>query len=99
MAIPPHRKPVAATCQLCERAVGALTVHHLVPKSQARKGAPLPTTNLCSACHRQLHALFPNCQLARELASLETLRQAPEMQKFLYWVRKQDANKRIKVRR
>lgn len=93
----PHQDPT--TCQLCERAVSALTVHHLVPKSQAKKGVLLPTVNLCSACHRQLHALFPNHQLAHELASLETLRRAPEMQRFLHWVRKQDANKRIKVRR
>ena len=86
-------------CQLCERAVAALTVHHLVPKSQGKKGETLPTVNLCPACHRQLHALFSDQQLARELASLETLRQNPAIQKFLRWVRKQDANKRIKVRR
>jgi len=74
-------------------------VHHLVPRSQAKKGQTIPTVNLCSACHRQLHAMFSNRQLARELASLESLKHEPAMQKFLRWVRKQDANKRIKVRR
>lgn len=88
-----------ALCGLCERAVNNLTVHHLVPRSQAKKGQVIPTVNLCSACHRQLHAMFSNQQLARELASLESLKQEPSIQKFLCWVRKQDANKRIKVRR
>jgi hypothetical protein len=89
----------AGRCQLCEREVGALTVHHLVPRSQAKKRQALPTALLCAACHRQLHALFPNQQLARELSSVEELRDHPAIQNFLRWIKKQDPNKRIKVRR
>ncbi|MDQ3812719.1 MAG: HNH endonuclease [Armatimonadota bacterium] len=88
-----------ARCQLCERPVGTLTIHHLVPKSQATKGEPIPTAAICSACHRQLHALFTNKQLAREFSSLEELRTDPHVQRFLRWVRQQDSNKRVKVRR
>src|SRR4028119_548749 len=88
----------ADMCQLCEREVGALTVHHLVPRSQAKKRQPLPTALLCAACHRQLHALFSNRQLARQLSSVEELKSRPEVQNFLLWIKKQDPNKRIKVR-
>ena len=89
----------ADMCQLCEREVAALTVHHLVPRSQAKKRQPLPTALLCAACHRQLHTLFSNRQLARELSSVEELKSRPEIQNFLRWIKKQDPNKRIKVRR
>lgn len=90
-------------CQLCERAVYHLTVHHLFPKSQGRRAGrkiyELPTVCLCRACHRQLHTLFSNKELARELDSPEKLKAHPAMEKFLAWVKKQDPNKKIKVRR
>lgn len=90
-------------CELCERMVDALTVHHLYPKSQGRRAGKklqqLPTMRTCRACHRQIHALFSNKELARELDSIEKLRAHPAMEKFLTWVKKQDPNKRIKVSR
>ncbi len=86
-------------CALCGRAVAQLTEHHLKPKSRLKKGEVTPTIWICSACHRQIHALFSNLQLADELNSLERLRDEPRMVKFLSWIRKQDANKRVKVRR
>jgi predicted HNH restriction endonuclease len=91
----------AARCELCGRAVSNITVHHLVPRSQvARKErSTLPTAKLCAACHKQLHALFSNRDLKAKYSNIEELREAPEMQKFLIWVRKQDPNKRVKVRR
>lgn len=78
-----------------------LTVHHLVPRqnTKRKKQAPGPTTNICSACHRQIHTLFDNKLLARELNTLEKLSNEPQMQKFLAWVKKQDPGKRIAVHR
>lgn len=98
---PDRSTPGAPRCELCGRATGMLTVHHLVPRSQvARKNRPqIPTTKICAACHRQLHVLFSNRDLQTRYASIEELRAAPEMQAFLKWIRKQDPNKRIKVRR
>lgn len=91
----------AARCELCDRAVASLTIHHLVPRSTtARKErSTLPTVKLCAACHRQLHALFSNRDLKAGYSSIEKLREAPEMEKFLRWARRQDPNKRVKVRR
>lgn len=90
-------------CELCGRAVASLTAHHLYPKSQGRRAgrkiAELPVVRVCRACHRQIHALFSNKQLAIELDSLDKLSAHPEIEKFLGWVRRQDPNKRIKVRR
>ncbi len=85
------------TCELCGRSVEALTTHHLVPiQKDGRDG---PTAELCSACHRQVHSLFDNATLARQLNTLEKLRADDRVQKFVRWVRKQSPNRRIKVRR
>lgn len=84
-------------CELCEREVEHLTVHHLVPKQRDGRGGP--TAEICSACHRQIHILFDNPTLERDLNCIERLRDEPRMRRFLAWVRKQDPHKRVKVRR
>ncbi len=86
-------------CALCEREIAKLTEHHLKPKSRLKKGETTPTIWICWVCHRQIHALFSNLQLADEYDSLERLRDEPRMKKFLGWIRKQDAEKAVKVRR
>jgi predicted HNH restriction endonuclease len=88
-------------CELCERAVDRLTVHHLIPRQRVKqkKAEAGPTANICSACHRQIHALFDNKRLAKELNSLEKLRNEPQMAKFLSWVKKQKSHKRLQVHR
>ena len=84
-------------CELCGRAVEALTRHHLIPiHKNGRNG---PTAEICSACHRQIHSLFDNATLARELNTPDKLRADDRMRGFLRWVRKQQPNRRIKVRR
>jgi hypothetical protein len=84
-------------CALCERAIERLTVHHLIPRQ--RDGQDGPTIDVCPACHRQIHILYDNARLERELNCLERLRDEPEMRRFLRWVRRQDPHKRVKVRR
>jgi 5-methylcytosine-specific restriction endonuclease McrA len=79
----------------------SLTLHHLVPRQQTkRKKMEISSTvTICSACHRQIHSLFNNKQLAQELNTLEKLKNEPQLQKFIAWVRKQTPNKKIAVRR
>ncbi|MCT7966485.1 HNH endonuclease [Laspinema sp. D1] len=84
-------------CGLCQREMENLTVHHLIPKQ--KDGAKGPRVDICSDCHRQIHALFDNARLAKELNTVEKLQQEPQMQKFLAWVKKQKPDKRIKVHR
>lgn len=84
-------------CELCERPVADLTIHHLVPKQKDGKDGP--TAEICSACHRQIHALFDNATLARQLNSVAKLKAEPRLAKFLRWVRKQAPGKRVRVYR
>ena len=87
------------TCKLCQRDVEKLTEHHLKPRSKLKKGERTPTIWICSACHRQIHALFTNDELAAHFDSADKLRAEPRMERFLKWISKQDPNKAIKVRR
>jgi hypothetical protein len=62
-------------CQLCQREMAELTVHHLIPRQtvkrkQADAGEKI---DICSACHRQIHSFYSNLQLARELNTVEQL--------------------------
>jgi hypothetical protein len=95
--IPRHAPDHEPACEVCGRRVGALTTHHLVPKDE--RGHHGPTAELCSACHRQIHVLFDNATLARELSTIKALRQHPQMARFVRWVRKQQPGRGIKVRR
>ena len=74
-------------CELCRREVDRYTVHHLIPKSKGGKfGA---TADLCSTCHRQVHALFSESTLANELFNISLLNNNPEIRKYLKWIRNQ----------
>lgn len=86
-------------CQLCQREMEQLTIHHLVPRQSVKrkKADPGSTVKICSACHRQIHVLFDNATLAREYNTLEKLQQEPRMEKFLRWVKKQNPRKKIRV--
>jgi hypothetical protein len=74
---------------LCQRhvPVSLITQHHLKPREKG--GAAEHRTPLCRPCHKQLHALFSNDDLARLYDSIEALRHAPILQPFLKWIRKQ----------
>ncbi|MFQ4139357.1 HNH endonuclease [Nodosilinea sp. PGN35] len=85
-------------CQLCDRPVVDLTEHHLVPRQYTRR-RHLPTSQtvlLCRPCHRQIHTLFDNATLAKDLNTLEQLQAEPRLQKFVAWVRKQQPHKRVR---
>jgi 5-methylcytosine-specific restriction endonuclease McrA len=88
-------------CQLCDRDLPALTAHHLVPRQHTKRKSlnVSDTAQICSACHRQIHTLFDNRQLAQDLNTVDKLKANPDMAKFLAWVRKQYPERRVKVRR
>lgn len=75
------------TCTLCERENVSTTVHHLTPKS--RGGKDKETAHLCVPCHKQLHALFTNRELAESLSTIEQLRAQEQVARYLRWIRKQ----------
>jgi 5-methylcytosine-specific restriction enzyme A len=80
-------------CALCERVVPAalITLHHLLPKERGGKAEHrLP---FCRPCHKQVHAMFSNRQLADHYITIDQLRTAPELATFLPWIRKQRADR------
>jgi hypothetical protein len=84
----PSELPTLA-CELCGREVPRrlITLHHLKPRQKGGKAEH--RTPLCKPCHKQLHATYSNTQLAQLYDNLPALRQAPELQPFLKWIRKQ----------
>ena len=85
------------TGDLCLRESERFTIHHLVPR--ARGGRFGPKARLCPTCHRQLHALFSETTLAKELHSIELIRANPHMSDFLRWARRQKGPTSFRVRR
>lgn len=78
-------------CELCGRDGAVLTEHHLTPKEMG--GTFLPTAMLCIPCHKQIHALYTNEELAARLSTIKDLKEDPQLGKFLKWIRKQPAEK------
>ena len=81
--------PEHGRCELCHRDVpsGLITLHHLLPREKG--GQADHRTPLCRPCHKQVHAVYSNKELEQLYADIPSLRQAPRMQPFLKWIRKQ----------
>ena len=75
----------AATCPLCDRVIPPAQAdrHHLVPKSKGGR----QTEVFHRICHRQVHALITESELARQYSTVEALLQHPEIRAFVAWVK------------
>lgn len=78
-------------CALCEREVKYITKHHLVPKQKG--GTFDQTIDLCSPCHKTIHAIFSNTILVQRFKTIDKLKEAVELQDYLKWIRKRDIEK------
>lgn len=78
--------PLAEVCPLCERAIppAQRDEHHLVPR--LKKGRE--TQALHRICHRQIHALFTEAELAQRYSTVQALLEHSEVKRFVDWVRK-----------
>ena len=77
---------VVGVCPICEREMWAgpsIDRHHFVPRSQGGKESEY----VHKICHRKLHSMFTEKELAREYSDAETVRANPEIQKFLKFLR------------
>jgi alcohol dehydrogenase class IV len=85
-------------CCLCGRAFarGQLTKHHCLPKEKG--GTQDDVEMLCPQCHGMVHATYTNATLTVLYPTIEQLRKAPELEKFLRWVRKQPPTRRKRNR-
>ena len=86
-----------STCALCDREIppALRDAHHLIPKS---KGGVV-TVLLHRACHKQIHALFTETELARQYPSIEALQAHPEIAKFISWVQQKPNGLNLQTRR
>lgn len=77
-------------CPLCERQIPATQkdAHHFIPKSKGGR----QTEYLHRICHRQIHALFTETELARQYNHVEALLAHPEIAKFVEWVKSKPDN-------
>ena len=77
--------PVDLVCPLCERKIpqSQRDAHHMVPKSKGGRH----TEYLHRICHRQIHALFTETELARQFNSVNALLAHPDIASFVAWVR------------
>ncbi|MDM5226654.1 HNH endonuclease [Cytobacillus sp. NJ13] len=91
------KRTESGTCELCLREDLVITVHHLTPKEMG--GTFLPTANLCIPCHKQIHALYTNPELAVRLNKIELLQQDEKIEKYLKWIRKQPSTKLTKAKK
>ena len=86
-----------STCELCEREDVDTTVHHLLPKEMG--GTFGSTANLCIPCHKQIHALYTNEEIAARLTTIHKLKEDPQLSRFLKWIRKQPSTKLMKIKK
>jgi hypothetical protein len=72
-------------CPICGRSIpeSQKDAHHLIPKSKGGKSFEY----LHRICHKQIHALFKENELAKVLNTGESLRNHSDMQTFINWVK------------
>ncbi|SEM77306.1 hypothetical protein SAMN05192583_1181 [Sphingomonas gellani] len=77
------RNGPATACALCDRPLGAkVEWHHRIPKSQGGT----QTVPVHPICHRTIHALVANADLARDYADLDVLRARDDVARYLRWI-------------
>ncbi|MEY3879046.1 MAG: hypothetical protein RIQ58_914 [Pseudomonadota bacterium] len=76
---------IPTICPICNRNIPASQkdAHHLIPKSKGGKS----TEYLHRICHKQIHALFNENELAKTFNTAESLKNHPDMQNFINWVK------------
>ena len=80
-----YRPPEPEICPLCGRGIPASQrdLHHLVPKLKGGR----ETQALHRICHRQVHALFSEAELARTYNTAEALLSHEAVQAFVRWIK------------
>jgi hypothetical protein len=99
----------ASGCELCRRTGTELTRHHLIPRAQHKKGqirrnfdkAELTgrLAMLCRSCHKYVHTVLTERQLANEYNTVGQLLAHPEIDKFVRWLAKRPSGLRVSSRK
>jgi hypothetical protein len=83
LTVQPQTLPL---CPLCGREIppAEQDVHHFVPKSKGGRETQL----LHRICHRQIHALLSETELASQFNTPQALLTHPDVLKFVVWVQR-----------
>lgn len=84
-------------CALCEREGVILTKHHLLPREEGGKEAHIAM--VCQDCHKHIHALYTNKELAIRLDSITKLKEDEQISKYLKFIRKQPPSKQVRIKK
>ena len=84
-------------CELFNRDVSIITKHHLIPKQKG--GKDYKTIHLCTTCHKQIHALFTNTELATLYNSIDALKNNARIIKFLNFVEKIPGDYNVNIKK
>lgn len=72
-------------CPICDRPMikgNSIDKHHFYPKCKGGR----KTEFLHRICHRKIHSLFTENELAKTYNNAEDIREHPEIIKFIKWV-------------
>lgn len=80
-------KEILEHCELCDREMpeGSYNEHHLIPNTY--KGTIL--IKLHRICHDKLHYTFTEYEMWKHYHTIARLKEHPEIDKFIKWVKKQ----------
>lgn len=80
----------ALICPLCRRPIpdSEKDAHHLVPKSKGGR----ETQYMHRVCHRQIHALLSESELAKTFNHVEALLAHPGIARFVAWIKTKPDN-------
>lgn len=81
-------------CELCYREPIILTKHHLLPREEGGKEEHISL--ICENCHKQIHALYTNKELAVRLNTIRDLQEDEKIIKYLKFIRKQPVTKKVR---
>lgn len=84
-------------CKLHSGDVLKISEHHLIPvtrhknkktKKDFNSNEVNKTVDVCQPCHSKIHSVFTEKELERNYNTLDKLKQHPEIEKFILWIRK-----------
>lgn len=80
---------VVGSCPICDRDMlkgPSIDRHHFYPKCKGGR----ETEWIHKICHRKIHSVFTESELAKEYNNAEIVRSHPEITKFIKWVSKKE---------
>ena len=80
---------IIGDCPICDREMWKgyfVDKHHFLPKCKGGR----ETEWVHQVCHRKIHSVFTERELAKKYNTAESVKEHPEMIKFVNWISKKD---------